>query len=71
MRPSQTYNIVGGGTMGKVGLVGALTFTSKPQYQQEEQTYYRRLGLGGTIAPYSTYSDFPGSMTSSRGWAGC
>jgi outer membrane receptor protein involved in Fe transport len=58
MRPSQTYNIVGGGTMGKVGLVGALTFTSKPQYQQEEQTYYRRLGLGGTIAPYSTYSDF-------------
>lgn len=58
MRPSQSYNMVGGGTFGKFGVVGALTFTNKPQYQQEQQTYYRRLGLGGTIAPYSNYSDF-------------
>lgn len=58
VRPSQTYSVVGGGTFGRFGVVGALTFTNKPQFQQEQQTYYRRLGLGGTIAPYSDYPDF-------------
>lgn len=58
MRPSQTYSLVGGGTFGKFGVVGALTFTNKPLFQEEKQTYYRRLGVGGTIAPYSDYSDF-------------
>lgn len=58
MRPSQTYSMVGGGSFGRFGVVGALTFTNKPQFQQEQQTYYRRLGLGGTIAPYSDYPDF-------------
>ncbi len=58
MRPSQSYTMVGGGTFGKFGVVGAVTFTNKPQYQQEQHTYYRRLGLGGTIAPYSNYNDF-------------
>lgn len=58
VRPYQTYNVVGGATFGKVGVVGALTFTNRPQTQIEQQTYYRRLGLGGTIAPYSSYPDF-------------
>jgi outer membrane receptor protein involved in Fe transport len=58
VRPSQTYNIVGGGTYGRFGLVGALTFSNKPQTQIEQQTYYRRLGLGGTIEPYTSYPDF-------------
>ncbi|WP_321477911.1 TonB-dependent receptor domain-containing protein [uncultured Paludibaculum sp.] len=58
VRPAQTYSVVGGGTFGRFGIVGALTFTNKPQYQQEQQTYYRRVGVGGTIAPYSDYPDF-------------
>ena len=58
VRPSQSYNLVGGGTFKRFGVVGALTFTNKPQTQIEQQTYYRRLGLGGTIAPYTTYPDF-------------
>jgi outer membrane receptor protein involved in Fe transport len=58
MRPSQTYSLVGGGTFGRFGVVAALTFTNKPQYQQEQQTYYRRVGVGGTIAPYSDYPEF-------------
>jgi outer membrane receptor protein involved in Fe transport len=58
MRPSQSYNIVGGGSYGKFGLVGALTFSNKPQTQIEQQTYYRRLGIGGTISPYSSYPVF-------------
>ncbi|MGJ5816944.1 TonB-dependent receptor domain-containing protein [Paludibaculum fermentans] len=58
VRPSQTYSVVGGGTFGRFGLVAALTFTNKPQYQQEQQTYYRRVGVGGTIAPYSDYPEF-------------
>jgi len=58
VRPSQSYAMVGGGTYGNLGLVGALTFTNKPQFQSETQTYYRRGGLGGTIAPFSDYPDF-------------
>lgn len=58
VRPSQTYSIVGGGTFKSLGVVGALTFTNKPQYQSEQQTYYRRLGAGGTIEPYNSYPDF-------------
>jgi outer membrane receptor protein involved in Fe transport len=58
IRPSQTYSMVGGGTYGRFGIVGAVTFTNRPQFQSEQQIYYRRLGGGGSIAPYSSYPDF-------------
>jgi outer membrane receptor protein involved in Fe transport len=54
MRPALDWSVVGGGTFGRVGLVGALTFHNAPQVQNEIQRYFRQ---GGT-APV-VFTDYP------------
>ncbi|MBM3785873.1 MAG: TonB-dependent receptor [Acidobacteria bacterium] len=56
MRPQQTYNIAGGRTFGKLGLVGAVTFTSKPQFIDEIQNYYVVSGRRQQL--FTEYGDF-------------
>jgi outer membrane receptor protein involved in Fe transport len=58
VRPSQSYNLVGGGTFGKWGLVGALTFSNKPQFQSEVQNYYTVQGPGLPLGRLNSYDDF-------------
>jgi len=40
MRPAMSYSMAGGNTFGRVGIVGALTFSNKPQFLGEQQRYY-------------------------------
>jgi outer membrane receptor protein involved in Fe transport len=56
MRPATTFNMAGGGTFGKFGVVGALTFTNRPQVQSELQRYLRQGGNGPII--FTEYDDF-------------
>lgn len=64
MRPQQTYNIVGGRTLGKFGLVGALTFTNKPQFQGEIQRYYNM--SGGKMQLFTDYNSFNGNYETAK-----
>lgn len=41
VRPDVDWSLVGGGTFGRLGLVGALTFNNKNQNQTEENRYLR------------------------------
>lgn len=59
MRPAQTYNVVGGNTFGKVGIVGALTFTNRPQFQKEIQRYY--IPSNNQAVLFTDYPDFEGN----------
>jgi hypothetical protein len=56
MRPQQSYSAVGGGTYGRFGLVGALSFSNEPQYQSEIQRYLRQQGTRPIV--FSNYEDF-------------
>jgi outer membrane receptor protein involved in Fe transport len=63
-RPSQTYSVVGGNTFGRIGVVGALTFNSKPQFQSEQQRYFRQGGQGPI--EFTRYDDFRSYNDASR-----
>lgn len=56
MRPQQTYTVVGGNTFRRLGLVGALTFSNRPQNQVEVQRYIRMGGNRPLV--FSNYEDF-------------
>ncbi len=56
MRPQQSYSVVGGNTFKRVGIVGALTFSNRPQNQFELQRYIR-MG-GGKPLIFTNYEDF-------------
>ena len=64
-RPSQTWSFAGGDTLGPLGLVGALTFTNKPQIHQEARRYLVNTG-GGNIGIRTDYPDFARSVEASR-----
>jgi outer membrane receptor protein involved in Fe transport len=64
MRPQQSYSIVGGNTFKRVGIVGALTFTSRPINQSEIQRYLRQGGSGPVI--FTDYPDFQSDTESAR-----
>lgn len=57
IRPTQTYSVVGGNTWGRLGLVGALTFTNAPQRYPEQRRFLRNAG-GGNAQIFSDYSNF-------------
>lgn len=57
MRPSQTYSVSGGNSYGKLGVVGALTFSSSPQHINEARRFLVNSG-GGRAQIFSDYSDF-------------
>ncbi|MEJ7607481.1 MAG: TonB-dependent receptor plug domain-containing protein [Bryobacteraceae bacterium] len=65
MRPSQSYNMVGGGTFGRFGIVGAISFNNKPQRYPEIQNYYRNAGNNVPIL-FTNYEDFRTNNESAR-----
>ncbi len=57
MRPSQTYSVSGGNTWGRVGVVGALTFSNAPQRLPELRRFLVNAG-GGQAQIFSDYPTF-------------
>ena len=55
-RPNFDWSAVGGGTFGRFGIVGALSFNNKLQLQSELQRYLRQ-GAGAPII-FTEYPDF-------------
>jgi outer membrane receptor protein involved in Fe transport len=53
-RPFQTYAFSGGNTIGRVGMVGAFTFSNQPQRYPELRRFTRNFGQGAII-----FSDYP------------
>lgn len=64
-RPVQAYSVTGGGTFGRLGLVGAFTFNNKPQRYQEVQRYLVNSG-GGQPLIFTDYPDFETGFESAR-----
>lgn len=55
-RPNMDWSAVGGGTFGRVGIVGALSFSNKNQTQKELQRYLRQ-GAGSPVI-FTEYPDY-------------
>jgi hypothetical protein len=55
-RPSLDWSAVGGGTWGRFGIVGAVSFSNQPQSQSELQRYLRE-GAGAPII-FTDYPDY-------------
>lgn len=55
-RPAFDWSAVAGGTFGRLGIVGAFSFSNKPQFQSELQRYLR-VGAGSPII-FTEYKDF-------------
>ncbi|MBA3973223.1 MAG: hypothetical protein C0504_03270 [Candidatus Solibacter sp.] len=64
MRPEQSYSVVGGNTFGRIGLVGALTFSNRPQNQFEVQRFIRQGSQGPLI--FTDYDRFDSGTESAR-----
>jgi outer membrane receptor protein involved in Fe transport len=65
MRPNQSYSVVAGDTFGRLGIVGALTFSNTPQRQSEIQRYLTNQG-GGQAVILTDYDNFVGDTESAR-----
>ena len=64
MRPGVDWSAVGGGTFGRFGIVGAFSFSNKPQVQSELQRYLRQ-GDGKPII-FTEYNDYREYAQSAR-----
>ncbi|MEW5980179.1 MAG: TonB-dependent receptor [Acidobacteriota bacterium] len=64
-RPVQTYTVTGGDTFGRLGVVGAFTFSNKPQRYQESQRYLVNAG-GGQAKIFTDYPDFERGFEAAR-----
>jgi outer membrane receptor protein involved in Fe transport len=65
MRPSLTYSVAGGNSFGKIGIVGALTFTNTPQRYPEMRRFLVNSG-GGRPQVFSDYPEFNSDTESAR-----
>jgi len=65
MRPNQSYSVVAGDTFGKLGVVGAITFSNTPQRQSEIQRYLTNQG-GGQAVILTDYDTFEADTESAR-----
>jgi outer membrane receptor protein involved in Fe transport len=67
MRPAQTYSIAGGNTYrkGKLGIVGALTFTNHPQRVDELQRFLVNSG-GGRPEIFTDYPSFQSNTEAAK-----
>ncbi|MDZ7640187.1 MAG: TonB-dependent receptor [Bryobacterales bacterium] len=65
MRPNQTYSVVAGDTFGKLGIIGAVTFSNTPQRQSELQRYLTNQG-GNQAIILTDYPDFTTDTESAR-----
>jgi len=64
VRPQQSYSVVGGDTFGRLGLVGALTFSNTPQRYSELQRYFVNDGRRPIIL--TEYPDYEADLESVR-----
>ncbi len=64
IRPQQTYSVVGGDTLGRLGLVGALTFSNTPQKYLEQQRYLVNEGPRAKVL--TEYPDYEADLESAR-----
>jgi TonB-dependent receptor len=55
-RPANDWSASGGGTWGRLGLVGAYSFSNKPQLQSETVRYFKQGGTGPVVS--TNYPDF-------------
>ena len=55
-RPDFGWSAVAGGSFGRFGLIGAITFSNRPQLQSDTQRYIRQGGAGPIV--FSEYEDF-------------
>lgn len=55
-RPALDWSVTGGGTIGKFGIVGSLSFSNRPQFRSEFQRYLRTSGTTPIVA--TEYPDF-------------
>jgi outer membrane receptor protein involved in Fe transport len=65
MRPNQTYSVVAGDTFGKLGVIGAVTFSNTPQRQSELQRYLTNQG-GNQAVILTDYPEFTTDTESAR-----
>ena len=67
MRPAQSYSISGGDSFwkGRIGLVGAISFSNHPQRTNEVQRYLRT-GGGGRPFVFTNYDNFNSNTESAR-----
>jgi outer membrane receptor protein involved in Fe transport len=63
-RPVTDWSVSGGGTWGRFGIVGAVSFSNKPQLQSEVQRYLRE-GAGEPII-FTDYPDYREYTESAR-----
>ncbi|MGC8792442.1 MAG: carboxypeptidase regulatory-like domain-containing protein, partial [Bryobacteraceae bacterium] len=63
-RPPQRYSMAGGGSFGRLGVVGAIASSNQPVYQQELQRYLRQEGAGAVV--FTNYEDFRTYTESAR-----
>ncbi len=64
-RPQQTYSVVAGDTFGKLGVVGAVTFSNRlSRYPEIFRTF--NVGRPGEIDPLSTFDDFRADTSTAR-----
>lgn len=63
-RPALDWSATGGGTFGRFGLVGAFSFSNKPQFQSELQRYIRQ-GDGKPLI-FTDYPDYREYSESAR-----
>ncbi len=64
MRPQQNYSVVGGNTFKRVGLVGAITFSNRPQNLVEQQRFIRMGGNKPLV--FTNYEDFQSGNEAAR-----
>ncbi len=67
MRPAQTYSVVGGNSFwkGKLGIVGAVTFTNHPQRTDELQRFLVNSGRGQARI-FTDYPDFQSNVEAAK-----
>ena len=65
MRPEQSYSVTAGNTFGKLGVIGAITFTNAPQNYEEMFRMYSNAG-GGKQQIWTQYDDWKAGSESSR-----
>lgn len=65
MRPGLDWSLNGGGSLGKLGIVGGVSFSNQPQLQRETQRYLTA-GGGGAPRIFTEYPDFREYTESAR-----
>ena len=63
-RPNGSFSMVAGRTFGRLGLVGAISFTNKPQRYDEQRNYYRVSGNEPIL--FTNYGSFADNVESTR-----